>query len=99
MKPGKRMLGPCSLRLGYTQIAPAHLRGGLLEISKLHTPEEERKQGHATRLLAQVCAEADKACKVLVLMADSVPLSTFYSRFGFKVMQEHPIVMVRSPLL
>ena len=106
MKPGTRMHGPASLRLSFNTAVPAHLRGGLLEVSHVLTPEQHRKQGYASLLMQKVCAEADKASKVLILMPQpfDVPelskdqLTDWYAQFGFDVIQEKPTrLMARKP--
>ncbi len=98
MKPGKRQLGPCTLKLTYSQIVPATLRGGLLEVSQLKTAEEHQRKGYATRLLDEVCAEADKDRKVLVITPDNAHLTLFYGRFGFEPIQADPVIMARAPI-
>lgn len=97
MKPGKRQLGPCTLKLTYSQIVPSNLRGGLLEISQLQTAEEHQRKGYATRLLDEVCQEADEERKVLVIMPDSGWLTLYYGRFGFEPIQQEPVIMARAP--
>lgn len=99
MKPGSRTHGPASLKLGYCQIAPPNLRGGLLEISRFTTPKQDRGKGHGTALLQAVCDEADEASKSLILLADSASLAMYYERFGFERMQDDPIIMLRAPAM
>lgn len=72
-------------------------------ISKLRTSPRTRRQGHATWLLAEVCAEADLAGVVLVLEpipdADSplgvVQLCDWYAQYGFAKANEAPLLMAR----
>jgi GNAT superfamily N-acetyltransferase len=97
MKPGKRQLGPCTLKLTYSQIIPANLRGGLLEVSQLKTDEAHQRKGYATRLLDEVCTEADDSRTVLVIMPDTDSLELFYGRFGFEPVQRNPVIMARAP--
>lgn len=102
MKPGIRQHGPATLKLSFNSSVPAHLRGGVLELSHLIVPEQHRKQGYASLLLQKVCAEADEAGKVLLLMPkpydvigmDREQLVDFYQRFGFEVIQERPAVLM-----
>jgi GNAT superfamily N-acetyltransferase len=106
MKPGMRQHGPATLRLSFNTNVPAHLRGGLLEVSHVLTPERHRGHGYASMLLQKVCAEADEAAKVLLVFpkpyADS-PLSDeqlmdWYSAFGFDLIQTQPApLMARAP--
>jgi ribosomal protein S18 acetylase RimI-like enzyme len=103
MKPGTRMHGPASLRLSYNTTVPAHMRGGLLELSHLIVPEQHRRQGYASMLMQKVCAEADRAGKVLMLSVrpydvigmDAGQLQEWYGRFGFDVIQQNPTLMAR----
>lgn len=103
MKPGTRMHGPASLRLSYNTTVPAHLRGGLLELSHLIVPESHRRQGYASMLMQKVCAEADRAGKVLILTVrpydvigmDGTQLQEWYGRYGFQIIQQDPVLMAR----
>lgn len=105
MKPGTRTHSPATLRLSHNRSVPAHLRGGLLEISHVHTPAEERGRGHASLLLQKVCAEADGARKVLLLLPkayDDGPLEEealidWYSSFGFDLIQTRPAPLMARP--
>lgn len=102
MKPGARSHGAASLKLSHNPMVPAHLRGGLLELSHLHTLNTERGKGLASMLLQKVCAEADDAGMVLLLRPlpyEDAPLSRaqladWYSRFGFDVIQTHPCTLM-----
>lgn len=105
MKPGARTHGAASLRLSHNPHVPAHLRGGLLEISHVQTINTARQRGQASLLLQKVCAEADAAGMVLLLRPlpyddapmDRAQLMDWYSRFGFDVIQTHPVtLMARS---
>lgn len=106
MKPGIRQHGPATLKLAFSTTVPAHLRGGVLELSHLVVPEQHRRHGYASLLLQKVCAEADEAGKVLLLMPkpfdviamDRNQLEDFYQHFGFLTIQKHPVVlMARRP--
>ena len=104
MKTGVRTLGPASLKLSHSQVIPANLRGGLLELSKLHS--KEPGQGHASKLLKQVCQEADKNKVILMVLVDPFEdglskqeLRDWYSRLGFDILQETPTIMTRMPEL
>lgn len=105
MKPGTRQHGPATLKLSFNTTVPAHLRGGLLEVTHVHTPEQHRKQGYASLLMQKVCAEADDAGKVLLLMPKPYDdwkmgrdeLIEWYARFGFKSIQASPVIMARRP--
>lgn len=105
MKPGIRQHGPATLKLSFNTTVPANLRGGVLELSHLITPDQHRRKGYASLLLQKVCAEADEAGKVLLLMPKpyDVPamsrdeLEDFYQRFGFQTIQQRPVLMARRP--
>jgi GNAT superfamily N-acetyltransferase len=105
MKPGTRQHGPATLKLSFNTSVPAHLRGGLLEVSHVFTPADERNKGYASLLLQKVCAEADAAGKVLMVMPkpyDDAPvdrntLVEWYRTYGFEPIQALPIIMARKP--
>ena len=103
MKPGIRQHGPATLKLSFNTSVPAHMRGGLLEVTHVFTPEQHRGKGYASILMQKVCAEADEAGKVLLLMPkpyDDGPVCTerlaeWYARFGFEAIQASPLLMAR----
>lgn len=106
MKPGIRQHGPATLKLSFNTAVPARMRGGVLEVTHVLTPDQHRRKGYASMLLQKVCAEADEAGKVLILMPRpfDVPamsrdqLEDFYQRFGFQTIQKHPtVLMARQP--
>jgi GNAT superfamily N-acetyltransferase len=105
MKPGTRTQGPASLRLSYCQGVPANLRGGLLEVSHVYTTPEDRGAGAASLLLQKVCAEADRAGKVLLAAPkpyddgplDRQALIEWYSSFGFDLIQTRPAPLMARP--
>jgi hypothetical protein len=100
MRTGVRTLGPASLKLSYNQQVAPHLRGGLRELSHLECTEP--KKGHATKLMQEVCSEADKENIMLLLHVepygemDKAALQDWYSRLGFFILQETPTIMVRQ---
>ena len=59
MKPGTFTSGHASCKLRYSQAVPAHLRGRLMELTKLHTPEQHRGKGHAAKLLHDAMASVE----------------------------------------
>lgn len=93
---GSKMLGPASLKLRYSQAVPANMRGNVREVTALHTPESQRNQGHASRLMQKTCAEADARQIVLVLTADTPALADWYARFGFDVLPGSALFMARA---
>lgn len=102
MKLGIRTNGPSSLKLSYMK---AVVDGQLLEVSAVATWPTERKKGHATSLMKEVCQEADEAQTLLVLVPDSFDpegmntdqLEKWYEKFGFKRIQDKPVLMCRDP--
>lgn len=105
MKLGARKFGAATCKLGRTVQVPAHMREQIVELSALHVPIEQRREGFATALLTEICKEADAAGKLLLLhvkpFSDGVmsasQLATFYSRFGFQDIQPDPRLMARMP--
>ena len=77
---------------------------GVLEIVRVWTDPEARKQGFATELMTSIIEDADiEGC---VLMLNPKPfgrvgledLAPWYSRFGFMTIQKHPtMLMARMP--
>lgn len=102
MKLGINTNGPSSLKLSYMK---AVVDGQLLEISDLATWPTERNKGHATSLLKEVCQEADESQTLLVLVPNSFDtnalttdqLEKWYEKFGFKRIQDKPVLMCRDP--
>ena len=102
---GYRTYGPANLLLSFPLGVPPHMRAGIRELSQLSVLEPDRGQGHASKLLDAVCAEADKSRKVLLLMPsayeagglDDLALIAWYRRHGFIVIQRNPILMARQP--
>jgi len=80
---------------------------GLLEVKTVHTNKQGRRNGYASRLMAEVCAEADKDRVVLVLTPkqfDNGPIGSkqlerWYEKFGFAVIQDKPVLMCRDPVV
>lgn len=96
MKPGKYHHGPASCRLKYSPAIPAHVRGHMLEIVSIFTPEAERGKGYASAMLRDICQQASQEGKALMLMPETVDLASWYSRHGFKVVQDKPLLMARQ---
>lgn len=99
---GERKVGSAVLELVKTNAVPDHLRHSIREITKLSTAETERRKGFATALLNMICYEADKNKILLILTAESTGAMTnkrlvkFYQSFGFKKIQNGPILMARQ---
>jgi len=106
MPIGTRTHGPASCQVRISMALPKRLRDRTREIIKVHTPATEQGNGHASKLLRQVCEEADEAGMVLVLWprpyGDDIALSAgmlrdWYAKFGFRVIQPEPMMMARAP--
>lgn len=98
MKPGTITLGNASLHIGYSQIVDPSQRGFAREITDFSVIDGHRGKGEGTLLLKDVCDEADNENLLLLIIADTVKLAQFYMRFGFKTIQEKPVIlMCRSP--
>ena len=78
---------------------PMKMRVGVVELVRLFVPEESRGKGDASQLLHNICREADKQRKVIMLsvQADDTGLCAFYTRFGFQPIQAKPVLMARHP--
>lgn len=106
MKPGTRTYGGASLLVRESEVVAKHLRAGLREVTDLYTQPEDRRQGHAKRLLDSVCSEADGAGVTLLVAvrgteeATTDDLCGWYRRHGFHYLQVEPVVlMTRPPLI
>lgn len=94
---GKREFEGASCWVRMMTDLPMQLRDSVRLIHDLKTDKGMRGKGQGTKLLQQVCEEADKAQKVLILMPDNDKLETWYNKFDFKRTQDNPVIMVRNP--
>lgn len=101
MKYGERRSGHARLRLAVPSALPATMRGKVVELRSLYTAPAHRGQGHATRLLEAVTAEADRTGYFLFLAVEpkgeisAIELAQFYRKHGFLPIQPEPLLMVR----
>lgn len=87
------------------EVVPTTIEGaeGVLEVVRVWTDPEARKQGFATELLKDICNDADIDGRVLMLnpkvfgRVGLESLEPWYQRFGFKVIQKSPVLMARMP--
>ena len=88
------------------EVVPATTPGieGVLELVRVWTDPEARKQGFATELVKAICNDADIEGRVLMLNPKTFGrvglenLAPWYERFGFVTIQKKPIVlMARMP--
>lgn len=102
MTPGPRNYKQASLRVAIPEGLPDEYHDGIRELVSVLS--EQRGNGDATALMHSVCAEADMARKVLLLLVrpfadgmDEERLCKFYEKHGFQVVQEEPCLMARQP--
>lgn len=106
MEPGTRSNGPASLQLVRMAGIDESVAEGLLEVKSVLTVKPSRRQGHASRLMTDLCAEADKSGTLLVLTPEqfdngpigSKQLQSWYERFRFVAIQDKPVLMCRDPV-
>jgi hypothetical protein len=103
MNPGPRYHRQASLRVATPEGFPDDMRDDMREI--ISVTSTARGRGEATALMHTVCAEADRDWKTLLIQVrpfddgavSADKLMAWYSRFGFKVIQDDPCLMARSP--
>ena len=72
-------------------------------LSHVYTEPEHRQQGYANKLLAQIAKEADDARITIIVEpkaydeSEFTDLQSFYKKHGFAVIQDSPLLMMRSP--
>lgn len=106
MKPGGRRLGPASCVVAMAKGLPKHMQPEVREIQMLQTFVEKQNQGYATSLMHEICREADRAGKILVLFPkpfnntpiDQEQLIQWYSKFGFQITQMKPETLMARPV-
>ena len=103
MTPGFRHYRQASLRVVIPQGLPVEMQDPVREIISVHS--DAPRKGHATALLHQICAEADRHWLTLMIHVEPFDdgamtgeqLRKWYSRFGFVEIQTEPCLMARSP--
>lgn len=102
MTPGIRLHKQASLRVAIAEGWPVEIQDQVREIVSIQSTNP--RKGHATALLHQVCAEADKWWITLLVQVapfnDGMTLEQlekWYCRFGFLRIQDDPMLMARSP--
>lgn len=75
------------------------MRARVRELTNFEVPEAQRGHGIGTALLQRTVEEADKNAMILMLMPDegNDRLFGFYERFGFRLTQSDPPLMLRAP--
>ena len=80
MAHGKRIH---EIRAGFTALAARHPQQPYWYLLALATAEEQRGQGHATRLLESKIEECDANGKLIALETSLPENLSYYERFGF----------------
>lgn len=100
MEPGLRKHKGATLRVAIAEGLPVAMWEKTREL--LSVRSENQARGEASRLLWDVCAEADRARLSLILKPESFApglddnkLKLFYAKFGFVKFQDDPCLMVR----
>lgn len=94
---GKRELEESSCWIRMMPDLPMQLRNTVRLVHDLKTAKGMRGKGQGTKLLQQVCEEADKCGIMLILMPDNEKLEKWYNSKGFNRTQDKPVIMVRVP--
>jgi GNAT superfamily N-acetyltransferase len=108
---GYRTHQKSSLLLAFSKALPSKMRSKTREVLEVYTEPGFRGLGWATKLLEDVCAEADKHRLMLIVFpkpystASSEPnapgetrLTSWYvNHFGFEMIQTEPVVMLARP--
>lgn len=104
MTPGERTNGHARVRIELADkigLLPEEAERARLVVG-LFTDRGYRKKGDATKLLRQICGEADEDGTLLLLEPksdddaefDEFLLQNFYRKFGFTRIQKEPIVLM-----
>lgn len=105
MKVGWRRYGASRLFVRKSTAFPKAMQPFIREVRSVETPIQHQRQGLATMLLRNVCAEADRAGMVLVLWPapwganesmNTEQLAEWYKKFGFEAIQSNPVLMARA---
>lgn len=81
--------------ISFCKALPEKMKMDVREVSSIHCDMRERRKGHATKLMEEVCADADVRKVILILTVQSygagdhmsnMQLVEWYARFGF-----HPL--------
>lgn len=99
MNPGLRDYKQATLKVAIAEGLPVEMWEQTREILSVYSANP--RKGHATLLMHQVCAEADRARIVLILQPhkfdEGMPdekLEGWYAKFGFVRFQSEPVVLM-----
>lgn len=105
MKIGIHRSGPARLALRKPTYLPGHMAGKIVELWDLWCNASSRRAGHASKLLAETCLQADLEGVFLILAVksaaemDEEALTAFYAKHNFGIIQMEPMrLMVRPPV-
>lgn len=103
MKIGERKHGHAKCMVSFCSALPEYMRQGVREISALETDPHHRRNGDATKLMNEICADADTRKMILVLTVQpfgvlprlSGPqLVAWYMKFGFNPLPNGSTIML-----
>lgn len=94
---GKREYEGASCWIRMMTDLPMSMRDSVRLLHDLKTDKGMRGKGHASKLLTQVCEEADSIGMTIILMPDDGKLEAWYNKVGFERTQDKPVIMVRQP--
>lgn len=105
MSPGLRNHRSASLRVAMATGLPEDMRELTRELIDVRSSNP--RKGHANGLMAEVCHEADAWWITLLIQVrafgdapmDDAKLERFYKKFGFRRIQDSPLLLARSPQL
>lgn len=89
--------------ISFCAALPEKMKKDVREVSSVHCAISDRRQGHATKLMQEICADADTRKMVLVLVVQSygagdrmsdLQLIEWYDRFGFRPLPNGDTVLL-----
>lgn len=103
VNPGLRAHHSATLRVAIAEGLPEEMRSLTRELIEVQSTNPMK--GHANGLMAEVCTEADLWWITLFVQVrpfgdagmDDAKLERFYRKFGFRRIQDSPLLMARSP--
>lgn len=106
MRYGERKHNYATCEVGKCLAVPEKMRKDIREITCVTCELPYRGRGHATALLEQVCAEADRMKMILLIvvnpygdsegMTKDQLIDWYGSRFDFHTIQADPVIMARQ---
>lgn len=96
MEAGLLAMGHSSLKLSPLAMMESHAMR-LLQVSDVKTDPEHQAKGEGTKLMNELCRRADLSNCLLVLTPDTPKLESWYLKFGFRRIQDKPVLLCRDP--